>query len=233
MIEKYSADRFAKNVHGQVAFDLVTDPTPQWRQVFADKKPEQPMTFRIPPAAKKEPDHHTPMGSLSAPRFVKQAETPTPRAPPTNPMVPATIPQLKPLSTLYAQRFRQPINETWLVSSVGIMGNDDLLRQVIPFTMEDIEEGYVGHSLYVPANLKSVNIRLALVPALQNVQVTGYHNTLVGPIQTPLAFKSNGSQSQDCQAILQDSINAFEMIVTGYQDDEYVCQSVSLFITRY
>jgi hypothetical protein len=40
LLEKYNAEKNAKNIHGQVSWDLVSDQhLPHWRGLFADKKP--------------------------------------------------------------------------------------------------------------------------------------------------------------------------------------------------
>lgn len=54
LLEKYNAEKGAKNVHGQVAWDLVSDQhLPHWRGLFADKKPIPPtpttaVTIKVP-----------------------------------------------------------------------------------------------------------------------------------------------------------------------------------------
>jgi hypothetical protein len=39
LIEDYDVDKDARNKHGQNAFDLVSDKTPQFRKLFEDAPP--------------------------------------------------------------------------------------------------------------------------------------------------------------------------------------------------
>ena len=52
--------------------------------------------------------------------------------------------------------------ETGVVASVGIVANDDAFRMVIPFSCTDPQKGFAGHSITVPSNVKTANIRLLL-----------------------------------------------------------------------
>jgi hypothetical protein len=52
LLEKYNAEKNAKNIHGQVAWDLVSDQhLPHWRVLFTDKKPAPTptsVTIKVP-----------------------------------------------------------------------------------------------------------------------------------------------------------------------------------------
>lgn len=190
-----------------------------WRSIFAEKKVEQPLTFRIPPVLKKEKEH-TPGGSLSAARISKPD---TIRPPPQQ----LTFNRNQ---SLYSNRLHLQTTETWIISNLGITGNDDTFNQVMPFCEKDLEKRLVGHSIQVTSSVKSVNLRLLLAPSLQNISISGTQTTIAG--QAPLTFKSAGLQGEDCQVPLQDAMNSFEIVATGYLRDEFVSQAICLFISR-
>ncbi|KAI8930329.1 hypothetical protein BC831DRAFT_546952 [Entophlyctis helioformis] len=125
-----------------------------------------------------------------------------------------------------------------LVSSIGIVANDNNYRMVIPFSPEDPSRGLVGQCLSVGADVKSLNIRVVLTAnAFDHVGAIGGASALWAQtfmpriVMEPLKF-------QDAFAAIHDGVNAFEIIVSatpvggGSDGLDEVHQTVLLAIHR-
>ena len=188
------------------------------------------------------------MGSLSFPRaFARKQE-----AKGSTNQGPRPMPTMSAYSQ-YASQFKGGLpTEYSLVSSIGLVTNDELFQKVIAFAPNDAEKGYLGYSVVVPKETTSVVLRVTLnsktfpVDPMTQFQCTGFQNMVVyvpNPIaavnaplnrQEPLVFKlaSEIGDMQDCSFRIYENLNSIEMIVSANISDSLVYQSVGLFITR-
>ncbi|KAI8822945.1 uncharacterized protein EV422DRAFT_522775 [Fimicolochytrium jonesii] len=126
--------------------------------------------------------------------------------------------------------FRAPVDvpppQPSLVTSLGLVSNDDHIRTILP-----IPTSKTHHALTCPRKVKSLNLRLLLLPSpTLNYTISGTHlyrqdSQLLpaGPRQLPpanprrkdLVFKTAGATVWDCLVSVEEGVNVFEFYVVG------------------
>ncbi|KAJ3181252.1 hypothetical protein HDU87_001381 [Geranomyces variabilis] len=123
-----------------------------------------------------------------------------------------------------------------IINSLGLVSNDDHIRLILP-----VANAGTNHSLTVPSRVKSLNVRLLLVPAPPPAVTTPKNtpggtttNTSPQPLKyaisgaqttrpgdpalarhRELVFKTAGNTVWDCLVGLEDGVNVFEFLVLG------------------
>ncbi|KAJ3189187.1 hypothetical protein HDU85_002812 [Gaertneriomyces sp. JEL0708] len=144
------------------------------------------------------------------------------------------------------QRRAEASRQASLVSSLGIVSNDDHVRMILPVTARG---SWHGHSMQIRNQVRSLNLRLLLLQpegftagnAKWTVAGTQTIQTVVnGVLQTmvkPMKFVQNGTTVHDALAHLDDGVNAFEFVVSltimgAANASKILTQRVCLFMNR-
>ncbi|KAJ8323776.1 hypothetical protein O5D80_007662 [Batrachochytrium dendrobatidis] len=144
----------------------------------------------------------------------------------------------------YTTQQRLSAPQSAIVTSIGIVSNDDRFRMVIPFSPDDPPHGFVGSCITVNHGVKSMNIRIVLgsnpfagmvaangTPVATRFTCTG-HSTSMAMVPTgvpgsahpqmrlePLQLRIPGGKAdggiQDMSAPIHLGLNSFELIVVA------------------
>ncbi|KAJ3257351.1 hypothetical protein HK103_004571 [Boothiomyces macroporosus] len=254
LIEKYNADKDAKNEHGQVAFDLVADPgAKQWRGIF-DKKPEKKIdprkvpetptsiTIKVPPQAnqygsqQRIPQFQTPttFGNKfypqSAPAQLRK-QYPTRKVEVRAGVKPVPgapfTPQAQPALSAYAMynaQKRDPIQQTPLLESIDFESQDGSFSLTLPFNKNYIEEKVEGHCITLTNSIKSISLKLKLNPAPFGNDAVKY---LVTGHHSTTFHTIAGSQTRSDQlnVVAEDDIHVVNVLLADFMNIVEFCVS--------
>ncbi|KAH6593435.1 hypothetical protein BASA50_007386 [Batrachochytrium salamandrivorans] len=162
-------------------------------------------------------------------------------------MSPAIVPDNA--FTTYTTQQHMSAPQRAIVTSIGIVSNEDKFRMVTPFLPDDLSHGFVGSCISVCSGVVSINIRVVLGsnpfstmlsptgdPVTTRYTCTGHcTSTVMLPSSVtgsshpqlrlePLSFRVAGGKTgsiQDVSATVYSGLNSFELIVvaTAYATD--------------
>ncbi|KAI8910578.1 hypothetical protein DFJ77DRAFT_470261 [Powellomyces hirtus] len=163
------------------------------------------------------------------------AQSITGSAPPAGlmqpPLGPASAPALSDLPPLLPPK---PPPSPSFVNSLGLVSNDDHIRLILP-----VPTSTTNHSLTIPTRVKSLNLRLLLVPMPLQYSISGVQTVRPGDPtmrRKELSFKTAGKTVWDCLVAVEDGVNVFEFLIVGSMPGQpgigIVEQRVFLFMNR-
>ncbi|KAJ3271784.1 hypothetical protein HDV01_006392 [Terramyces sp. JEL0728] len=252
LIEKYNADKEAKNEHGQVAFDLVADPhAKQWKGIF-DKKPEKKtesrrapetptsITIKVPPQAnqygQRASQFQTPatfgnkLYPQSAPAQLRKqystrkVEVRQGMKPgPGTPFTPQTQPVLSAYAMYNAQK-RDPVQQTLLLEIIDFESQDGTFSLTLPFNKPYIEQKVEGHCITLTNSIKAITLKLRLNPTPFGGDAAKY---LVTGHHSTTFHTISGSQTRSDQLNIaaEDDIQVVNVQLADYMNVVEFCIS--------
>jgi hypothetical protein len=144
----------------------------------------------------------------------------------------------------YTSQTRENYIEKHLADSICVYTPDDTINNKISISPLDFANNYSSVSMCIPTHVKQIHVRVGLTSSsTSGVQCAGIHSTtffiptnvpgqvLPSSRQEPLTFKPE-REGYDVVSTLGDTLNSFEIVVTGTKDGKEVCQSLCLFVTR-
>lgn len=233
LVNKYKADSSATNIHNQIPLDLVPEQTEEWKSVLRSgtqtiKTPKIKIVSRENEQTE-QTEESAAKRKRGRPRKSDKIDTEVT----LGEEIEIESASLEPLSAM--KRVAESIPTTQikskLISSLGIVSNGNILRNILPTDM-------YAHSITTDNNVRTLNFRILLSQkGSVDSQVMVYHNSKQLNQLKQSVSDEKPSNVQDYNAVLTPGMNNFEVFALSYAAHDplksnYETETYSIFINR-